>query len=256
MATKAATASTPSWEFMASAAVHVLAFAIVVLARCGAQDGAPLFKPEDVMVVEMSGPPANATRMPQKAERAPDPVAGAREPTVAEPPPPKQSDMAFQTPDAKVAEGDPKADLERDRLIADMRRRALLENLDAPVGTTDRAATSPEGTGDVGATASGGVRDPELARWVAECKRRVGANWHPLLAIVQQNPNLSVVVRVDVDASGQKTNTPEIAQPSGNASFDEAARRAVDMTPSLPPPPARFTEGVTATMKFDAKEAL
>ena len=45
-----------------------------------------------------------------------------------------------------------------------------------------------------------------------------------------------------------------VKKPSGNTSFDEAARRAVESTGSLPKPPPRFTDGLIATLKFTGKE--
>lgn len=249
---RAATASTPSWEFLASTAVHVLGFAVVVVARCGHDASEPLFKPDEVMVVEMAGPPKNVTRLPQKAERAPDPVAGTK--GAVEPTPQKQSDMAFETPDAKT-KGEQTNNTERERLLADMRRRAMLDNLDAPVGQVDRAASSPDGAG-VGGEASAGVHDPEMAKWVMAARQRVGANWHPLLAICQKEPNLTVVVKVEVEPDGRRSGDPFVGTSSGNTSFDQAALRAVEMTASLPPVPAKYPNGITASIKFVAKEAL
>jgi TonB family protein len=247
----------PTWEFGVSLALHGLLVAVSLLAaRCDGREARPIVDPDQVMMVEMAGPARQTTAMPQKAERAPDPVAGAPTPTAPTPPPPNQSDMAFQTPDAPVTKGDPNVDAKREQLLADLRRKQLLSNLDAPVGTEDRAATSPDGSGDATGPTGVGTNDPELAKWIAAARRAVGDHWHPLMAVCIQNPDLAVLVRVDVDANGRKTDTPTVARSSGNQSFDAAGLRAVEITGALPAPPARFaaSNGLTATLKFTARE--
>jgi TonB family protein len=247
----------PTWEFGVSLALHGLLVAVAVLAtRCGGEDPTPLIDPSEVMIVEMAGPAKQTTAMPQRAERAPDPIAGAPEPTAEAPPPPVQSDMSFKTPDAPTQKGDPSADARREQILADLKRKQLLSNLDAPVGTEDRAATSPDGAGDATGPVGAGTNDPELAKWIAAARRAVGDNWHPLTATCMQNPDLQVLVRVEVDANGRKSGAPQVAKSSGNTSFDAAGVRAVEMTGALPPPPARFaaTNGLTATLKFTARE--
>ena len=134
---------------------HAGMFAVAVLGRCESRHE-PLFRPEDVMTVEMAGPMAEVSRMPQKAERAPDPMTGS--PNATELPPPNPSDMAFRTPDAPTTKG---IDAERQKLIDDMRRRALLDGLDdAPVGEVDRLPTGESGEGG---PVQIWVNDPETA---------------------------------------------------------------------------------------------
>lgn len=243
-----------SWEILASTFVHLVGFATIFLAGQCTHASAPLFRPEDVMVVEMAGPAQLQTRMPQKAERTPDQAAGQDAPAPPEPTNPDQ--MKFQTPDAPPTKGDPKADAEREKLINEMRKAAALKDLSAPIGANDRAATSPDGAANPdGATASG-VNDPELARWIAKARQLAGDNWHPLRATCMASPTLTTVIRADVSASGKVVSRPEVAQSSGNASIDEAARRAVEITGTFPSPPAKFADGVFGSFKFVCKESL
>ncbi|MDP2312527.1 MAG: TonB family protein [Pseudomonadota bacterium] len=245
---------TITWEVPVALLAHVALFAIVMVARCSSSSEEPLFKPEDTIQVALSGPPKNVTRMPQKAERAPEaPKAAASDPT-AQPPPPNPSDMAFKTPDAPKTKGDPNADaLQKTR--DELRMRQALDNLSAPVGEVDRLASNPDGVeGDEGTTATSGLNDPELARWQVKAREKVGVNWHPLRSICVADPTLAVLVAVDVDANGTPQGAPTIKTRSGNVSFDEAAKRAVEATGPLPKPPARFTDGLIATLKFTGKE--
>ncbi|MFZ5477750.1 MAG: TonB family protein [Myxococcota bacterium] len=242
---RAATSSFVTWEVPASMLVHAALFALVVLARCEA-NSQPLFRPEDTIVVEMAGPMAAPSAMPQKAERAPEASKGA---DAVAPPPPNPSDMAYRTPDAPQVKGD--ASAERQRLIDEMKRRALLEGLDdAPEGEVDRAASGEAGDGG---PIRPGKSDPELARWVRAVRDAVGKNWHPIAAQCAQE--LDVVIKIDLDGTGAKTGPAEVAEPSGNTSFDAAAMRAVEQTASLPTPPPRFAEtGLVASVRFQSKE--
>lgn len=242
-----------SWEIPLAAFGHAVIFAVVTLARCSGGEE-PLFKPQETIQVALAGPPKNVTRMPQKAERAPDAPRAPDVPKAPDtPPPPNTSDMAFKTPDAPPTKGNPKADLMQKKLDELQRQRAL-QDLNAPVGTEDRAASNPDGSEEGGPEATAGINDPALAKWQAEVKRRVEANWHPLLATCQANPSLAVQVAVKIDATGAPTETPRVVKSSGNVSIDESARRAVEATGRLPAPPAGYN--VTATNSFKCKEVL
>ncbi len=244
---------TITWEIPVALFAHVALATLVIVARCSSSAEEPLFKPQDTIQVALAGPPKNVTRMPQKAERAPDaPKAAMADPT-APTPPPNPSDMAFKTPDAPKTKGDPNADA-RQKAIDDLRRRAALDNLSAPVGKEDRLASNPDGSEDAGDEATSGIHDPALAKWQAAVKRSVEGNWHPLLATCQANPNLEVLVAVKVDAGGNPVEPPKVVQSSGNHSLDESARRAVESTGRLPAPPAGYN--VTATNRFKCKEVL
>lgn len=248
------------WELPLSAAMHVLVFATVMVVRCQGEPSPPPFKPQEVMMVEMSGLPRQETPMPQKAERAPPPAAGAPEaPAPIEPPPTRQSDMVLKTPDAPKQKGNPEEDAKREQLIAEMRRRALIENLDAPIGTEDRMATDPNSTlspEEAFGSSAGTPTDPAVARWSAQVQKLVRANWHPLLSICQQTPSLSVTVKVPLNAAGAMTGEPEIDKSSGNGSIDESARRAVQQTGNLPAPPENCAACLNAGLRFNCKDVL
>jgi protein TonB len=259
-------------EFGISVAIH-LAFGIAaaVLSNCeGGEPTTPPAEKVEVIMVEMSGPAAGQARMPQKAERAPRPPAGDPDPT---PPPPEpapkvQSDMVLKTPEAPkkpgVKEKDPKADdARREELMKELRRKQLMDELrDAPLGKEDRAAATSGGTaGAKGATAGGtgggsststGVNDPELARWTEAARLKVQPNWTPIRAYCKAGRVARVAVKVD--AGGNKTGKATIQQSSGDPGFDGAAVRAVESTPRLPAPPARFSNGLTGVVEFRAEE--
>jgi hypothetical protein len=239
------------WEWPAALFAHVFVALAIWLVSLISVPAAPLFKPDDVMVISMSGPP-KSTGMVQKAERAPDAVRGAANPT-AEPPPPNSSDMAYQTPDAKMNKGQTNADMQK--ILDDMKRQQLLKDLSAPLGTQDRAASDPNGSGD-GSTASSGINDPETAKWIKKMQEKVAPNWHPIMATCQANPKLTVFVTVPMLPDGSLDGDLSIETSSGNASLDQSALRAVQQTTNLPPPPAKFTSGVNGRVKFACSEVI
>lgn len=243
-----------SWEVPASALLHGVMFSLLfVVGKCAGESEEPLFKQEEFMVVEMAGPAKMTTRLPQKAERAPDPVSGAPEPT-PEPPPKNPSDLAFQTPDAKQQKGEADAEARRQELINEMRRQAALRDLSAPLGTTDRQATSPDGVEGEAGTGTGAVGDPELRKWVEKARQAATPNWHPILSWCQQNPNLETQILVQTDAQGRPTAAPEVYKKSGNSSFDESARRAVEQTAAFPPLPPKYAGGFRGPVTFPCKD--
>lgn len=242
-------------EWPVALLAHGVAFAVLLFFQSfGGAPAEPLFKPDDVMVVSMSGPPKSDARMVQRAERAPDAVRGAARPNL-EPPPPNQSDMAFKTPDAPDTKGQADADLQRQKLLDDLKRQQLLKDLSAPIGTTNREASDPNGSGD-GSTASAGISDPETARWIKKVQDKVAPNWHPLVATCQANPKLSVILRVPMGPDGSVVGDLAVEQSSGNASLDQSALRAVQQTPNLPPPPAKYAGGVNGRVKFDCAQVI
>jgi TonB family protein len=243
-----------TWELPLAAFAHAVMFAIVAVARCSSGESEPLFKPQDTIQVALAGPPKNVTRMPQKAERAPDAPKASAPDVKAPPPPPNASDMAFKTPDAPKTNGNPDAAAEMQKKLDELRRKQALQDLSAPLGKEDRAASSPDGSAEGGDQSSLGVNDPELARWQRKARDLVGKNWHPLPQICAANPGLATLVRVSIDAGGQQVEAAEVVQKSGNFSFDEAAKRAVEATPSLPALPEKYKDGLYATLRFTGKE--
>lgn len=242
-----------TWEIPVALLAHVLLAATVAVGRCTSAEE-PLFKPEETIQVALAGPPKNVTRMPQKAERAPDAPKAPDIPKAPDtPPPPNPSDMAFKTDQAPPVKGNPNADaLQKAR--DELRRRQALDNLSAPIGTEDRLASNPDGSEDAGSEATSGIHDPELARWQIKAREAVSKNWHPLRSLCVANPKLEVLVAADLDANGNVKGPPTIKKKSGNTSFDEASRRAVEATGALPKLPPRFTDGLIATLKFTGKE--
>lgn len=242
-------------EWPVALVAHGVAFAVLMLFQMfGGAPKEPLFKQEDVMMVSMSGPPKSDSRMVQRAERAPDAVRGAAKPNL-EPPPPNQSDMAFKTPDAPDTKGQVDADLQRQKLLDDMKRQQLLKDLSAPIGTTNRAASDPNGSGD-GSTASAGISDPETARWIKKMQEKVSPNWHPLISTCQANSRLSVIIRVPMAPTGVVNGDLEVEQSSGNASLDQSALRAVQQTSNFPPPPSKYADGVNGRVKFACADVI
>jgi len=188
----------PSWEWPVAGVAHVFAFALVALGQCGSKPEA-LFRPPDAIIVEMVGPPAADSRMPQRAERAPTPRTGAEAPDDAVPPP-NPSKLAL--PDAAITKGAPES--AREDLMAELRKQQLLAALDAPEGKTDRLETGATSTGS-GSTAQAGVKDPELARWVVRANEELKKNFHPLPAWCAANSGLVARAAAAVSADGRIT---------------------------------------------------
>lgn len=229
---------------------HICGFAAILIGKCG-HSAEPLFKPEDVMVVSMSGPVQEMSRMPQKAERAPDPSRGND--AVAPPPPPNPSEMALQMPDQK-SKGDPNADRIRQEALDEIKREQLLRDLDAPEGKTDRVQTGNEAGS--GGPKTDGLDDPALRKWQQEAEPVVRANWHPLVSVCQANRNTIAHVSVDIAPDGRVDGESAKSVATGNVSLDNAAFRAVTMTPRVPKLPPRYTDGLRVSFEFDCKDFL
>lgn len=234
----------PSWEWPAAGIAHLAMFAVVAFAQCGSQ-AEPLFKPEDTIIVEMMGPPTEASRMPQKAERAPDVASGNPEPDAVQPPP-NPSELALPTEEKQ--KGDEKSTA-RDELMAELRKQQLLKDLSAPEGTVDRLATSADSTEGDGASAQAGVRDPELAKWVKSANALLAKNFHPLPTWCAANSALSASAAAPVSGSGAITDEAVIVESSRNPSFDAACIRAFATTGQLPPLPAKFGDGLRGVLE-------
>lgn len=238
-----------TWEIPAATFLHLVLFSLMFVVGTCTQSQQPLFREEDVMIVEMAGPALLADRMPQKAERAPDSAPGENLDA------PVPDAMALPTPDAK-AKGDRTNDADRERLIDEMRKQAALRDLTAPLGTTDRAATSAEGTVNPDGVATSGVSDPELAKWVQKTRDAVLPNWNPIRSYCVANPGLVVQAAVPVAADGTLTDPPRVVKSSGNSSLDGSVLRAIEATAKFPPPPAKFADGLTGTVSMKCKDIL
>lgn len=249
----------PTWEIAASLGLHAAVAAAILVGGMIQAEQAPLFDPDDVMIVSAVALPKQTGRMPDKPMRTPDPVQGA-EPTADTPPPPAASDMALVEPDAPKDQGEPKPkdrSRDRDALLRQVKKDSLLKDPSAPLGPEDRTRTDPNGVDPtlaiIGA-GSDGINDPELARWKVSVENAIRANWTPLPATVKAHPDYVVYVLVPVDAGG-KLGSPKVYQGTGDSSFDRSAIMAVIKTSKVSAPPEKWRgsteQGVV--LEFPAK---
>ena len=243
----------PTWEIGASIAVHVLILGVIWAGQFVKSDEV-LFNPDDVMTVQAVALPKANKRMPDRPTRTPPPPKGDIAKAKAPPPPPTASDMALRKKEAVPTRGEPDKTDAREDLLNKMRREALLKDASAALGSRDRVATDKDGVdpseailGPMGA----GRMDPELARYVGQCRSRILPNWNPLPALLAAHPEYKVVVSVSVSPSGA-LGRPTIVKGSGDASFDRSAISAVVRTGRLPAPPPRYAasaaKGVMITL--------
>ena len=243
----------PTWEIGASIGVHLLVVGLLALGQL-MEPEAPLFDPNDVMTVQAVALPKANTRMPDRPTRAPDPPKGDTAKAKAPPPPPTASDMALRKKDAKKKKGVADRSADRSELLNRLKRESLLKDATAALGTKDRVQTAKDGVdpkdaviGPIGA----GRMDPELARYVSQCRDRILPNWKPLPAILAAHPEYKVVVSVSVGQTGQ-LGSPTVVKSSSDASFDRSAISAVVRTGRLLPPPAKYAasaaKGVMITL--------
>lgn len=251
----------PTWEIGAAIGVHLALILGVWLGGMFEKSAEPLFKPEVVMEVQaVSLLPRSTTSVPQRRERTPDPVRGAKTPE-APPVPPTASEMVKNTPEAK-SKGQTQAPNLRDtreKLLNKARAAAILKDMTAAVGETNRTETAKDGVnpdeailGPIGA----GRLPADLARWHNLCKQRLHANWTPLPSIISAHPEYLTRVKVDFKASGTTSN-PRVVQGSGDIGYDRAAVLAFLKTGPLPPPPARYAaqaERFGLTFTFPARD--
>ena len=243
----------PTWEIGASIGVHLLVVGLLALGQLMKPEG-PLFDPNDVMTVQAVALPKANKRMPDRPTRAPDPPKGDAVKAKAPPPPPTASDMALRKKKAVEKKGVENRSADRSELLNRLKRESLLKDATAALGTKDRVQTAKDGVdpkdaviGPIGA----GRMDPELARYVSQCRDRILPNWKPLPAILAAHPEYRVVVSVSVGQTGQ-LGSPKVVKSSSDASFDRSAISAVVRTGRLPPPPAKYAasaaKGVMITL--------
>ena len=243
----------PTWEIGASIGVHLLVVGLLALGQL-MEPEAPLFDPNDVMTVQAVALPKANTRMPDRPTRAPPPQR-------VTPPRPRLRPRhrprvtwrcERRTPRRRRGVADRSAD--RSELLNRLKRESLLKDATAALGTKDRVQTAKDGVdpkdaviGPIGA----GRMDPELARYVSQCRDRILPNWKPLPAILAAHPEYKVVVSVSVGQTGQ-LGSPTVVKSSSDASFDRSAISAVVRTGRLPPPPAKYAasaaKGVMITL--------
>jgi TonB family protein len=247
-----------TWEMGASLGLHAGALGIVLIAQQCAPS-TPLFKPEDVMIVQAVALPKSVNDwLPDKPMHRPDPPKGevADSPEVV---PPTASDMVLEDEQAPQPKGEKSREAERDQLLAQARKEELLRDLSTPEGPENQVQTDPDGV-DPREAILGigiGINDPALARWQAACRDKILPNWTPLPAVVAAHPNYVVQLVVRVSATGAMSE-PEVYQSSGDPSFDQTALRAIYKTATIVPPPAEYAEsaakGVVITLAAKDKQ--
>jgi len=233
----------PTWEIGASIGVHVLLLGLVAAGQMWDNDS-HMFDPKDVMAVQAVALPKANKRMPERPTRTPDPPKGETVQSKVPPPPPTASDMALKKKKPAKTKGAPDRSTDRAELLNRIKRQALLKDASAALGNKDRVQTDKEGVapedaviGPIGA----GRMDPELARYVSQCRNKILPNWNPLPAVLSAHPEYKVVVSVSVGQNGELSK-PTIVKGSPDISFDRSAISAVVRTGRLPPPPPRYAE--------------
>jgi hypothetical protein len=185
--------------------------------------------------------PHTDNALPDKAMRAPRP-AGKDTPTAVPDPAVKQSELEYQTDKAKAdAKGDPNADKTREKLLADLQRKQLLEDLSAPTGEYDQDATDPNSTSNlaINTGVAGAASDPEYAKYIMQLQQLFMQHFRPLPGIGASNPKIKATVFIEVDDTGKVLHYA-FKTPSGNASYDAAAESAVQSVPTIPLPPEKY----------------
>ncbi|NOY24410.1 MAG: cell envelope integrity protein TolA [Oligoflexia bacterium] len=239
----------PTWEIPASIALHGAIVAIVLLGHCGSRDSGPLIDPTKVMQVHAVALPKSTSTMPNRPSRTPDAPKGSQA-SDTPPPPPTASEMALKKHDAEKPKGDDRPkdrSADREALLRQAKRQALLKDPTAPIGDQDHTRTDPNGV-DIKDAIFGlgtGTMDPELARYISACRAAILPNWTPLPAILQAHPDLSVQLLVPVAADG-KLGEAQLVTGSSDSGFDRSALLAVLKTGRLPKPPGRFRDSAAA----------
>ncbi len=235
-----------------STALHLGIAIVAVMWNAWFADDAPLFDPDDVMVVTMAMP-KSPDALPHRAERAPRAAAPAPSaPPQPTPPPPDPAELTLRDKQAPPPKPAPPKGPTPEELAA---QRNRLMNLlddpppDAPIGTEDRSASSPDGVD--GAVGSGGavLGDPEFAAYISRVRSLFLPEFRPLPALKGQGLVSRVFVKTDDQGH---VVASRILQTSGNPSWDQAALTAVRSVSSLPLPPERFRDRLAAgyTIEF------
>ena len=258
-----------SWEIVASLWLHLSVGATLVLfERCAPTDREPLFKPHEVMTVQIASAPKPKAARTQRAERAPTPPPAAEpapEPSNT-PPPAATSDMVLEQdqdepdpvedppepePEPDPPQGDPEPrDNSADRAALLDQTRDDQVNPDAPLGTENRAEAGPDGVEGATASVIGiGEADPVLAAYIQACREAILPNWTPLPSLVSSHPEYYVIVQANVAPDG-RLSSPEIVTGSGDAGFDRTAVMALLKTQRVPPPPAEWQASAQKGVQF------
>jgi hypothetical protein len=211
----------------------------VLLTFCGPRK--PIIDPQDSIEVAMVSLPKSKSSMPDRATRAPE-IAGRPTPEPSPAPDVKHtSDLAIQTDKAKVDKGQDTKRLEdqQRKLLEDLEREAAM---DAALGDLNQSATDPDSEFEDGA-ASGAVgtpTDPEYAKYIRTIQVLFDDQFNPLTSIKNANPDIKTVIHVSVEPGTGRIVRYDVTKPSGNESWDAAARRAVEAITTIPLPPEKY----------------
>lgn len=196
-------------------------------------------------------PPRKVEPVKRVAEPAP-----SRPPVVKEPPAPKAPDIALEKKKAeakRVAEEKLLAEAARieaetvkkahEKQLADQKKRELLRQMEADAlsqriadeaaANADRAAKLAE------AQAAAGRRQTELARAVGQYRDLISTTVRGNTRLpdnLKGNPEVRCLVRLL--PTGEVLSV-RVTQPSGNAAYDEAVVRAIELSSPLPLPADR-----------------
>ena len=109
----------------------------------------------------------------------------------------------------------------------------------AALGKKNREETSKDGTESSSSNGSSGPIDAILGKYREQCRQKILSNWNPLPTLIEQNPDLQVIIEVKIDTNGMLSK-PVVRKSSGNSSFDRSALFALRKTKKLPIPPTKY----------------
>ena len=187
---------------------------------------------------------------PKKTSSVPDPKAEQiKEPEKKpeekpEKKPEKKSEQKTEDQPKKESKEPEKKKPSREELLQQLQSPNAHEN--GVQGGTGEKNRSPDGTDHAPEGPAGiGNVDPILAKYIQDCHNTIFPNWAVNGALIQQNPELEVTVKVFVAEDGTVSN-PEIVVSSGNRSFDKSAIMAMLKTKKLPSPPIKYRASAQA----------
>ncbi len=183
---------------------------------------------------------------PKKTSKVPDPKK--KEPTKMKEPE-KEEEIKKEDPKKET----PKKETKKKDLEKKPSREELLRQLQSPnahqngvEGGTGEKNRSPDGSDNPPDGPAGiGKVDPILAKYIQDCHDAIFPNWAANTALIKQNPELRVTIKVIVAEDGTMSN-PEIITTSENRSFDRSATMAMFKTQKLPPPPPQYRQNAKA----------
>ncbi len=136
-------------------------------------------------------------------------------------------------PEVKPQPKPPEPEENYEDVLAKLRTQAGETTAQAPAAAT---ATIPGPALGMPGSATGVPLSPAEAAWYRSAKLALSRNWKiPGSFCMQQ---LSTVVRVEVDAQGNRVGEPRLERRSGNPWYDDFAMRAAHKTDRFQPPPA------------------